>query len=83
MTPSLLVVNPGQSNDSVQYCQQDDSEDDTEEGSDANVQNRKRNLSFSFEKTPKRRRLSSSRSSISSSGVMDFGYALSPGFKIK
>ena len=28
MTPSLLVVNPGQSDDSVQYCQQDDSEDD-------------------------------------------------------
>ena len=63
--------------------EQDDSEDDTEEESDANVRNRKRNLSFSFEKTPKRRRLSSSRSSISSSGVMDFGYALSPGFKIK
>merc|ERR1712020_820404 len=58
-------------------------QDDSEEESDAKVRNRKRNLSFSFEKTPKRRRLSSSRSSISSSGVMDFGYALSPGFKIK
>ena len=28
MTPSLLVVNPGQSDGSVLYCQQDDSEDD-------------------------------------------------------
>ena len=28
VTPSLLVVNPGQSDGSVQYCQQDDSEDD-------------------------------------------------------
>ena len=28
MTPSLLVVNPGKSDDSVQNCQQDDSEDD-------------------------------------------------------
>ena len=60
----------------------DDSEDDEKE----DVENKRRyniiDTDACYPKTPKRRRLDSSRSSLSAGSLLDFGYALSPGFKL-
>jgi len=63
--------------------EQDDSEDDNEEENENLKRYRRVDSDDSYVKTPKRRRLSSTRSSISTGSLVDFGYAYSPGFKLK
>ena len=63
--------------------EQDDSEDDNDEDNENPKRYRRLDSDESYTKTPKRQRLSSTRSSISTGSLVDFGYAYSPGFKIK
>ena len=62
--------------------EQDDSEDGNEDAKNVD-QYVKIDSKYYYAKTPKRRRLSSSRSSLSTGSVLDFEYASSPGFKRK
>ena len=63
--------------------EQDDSEDENDEENKNPKLYRRQDSDDSYAKTPKRRRLSSTRSSISTGSLVDFGYAYSPGFKLK
>ena len=60
-----------------------DSEDDNEEDDEIGTRYDKIDPDACHPKTPKRRRLSSTRSSLSTGSLMDFGYGRSPGFKAK
>ena len=63
--------------------EQDYSEDENDEEGEIPKRYHKMDPDSCYGRTPKRRRLSSTRSSISAGSVLDFGYGLSPGFKIK
>ena len=71
------------SDDEEEIMGEQDSEDDNEEDDDIGTRYDKRDSDTCYPKPPKRRRLSSTRSSISTGSLLDFGYGLSPGFKLK
>lgn len=71
------------SDDDEDIMGEHDSEDDNEEEDENGTRYDKIDPDVCYPKTPKRRRLSSTRSSLSTGSLMDFGYGLSPGFKLK